>query len=206
MLREDIEKRTHGLSAPALLRHLLVEALPGKAIVTASLRMRSIVVLKMISEIDPATPITFCHAGHLFPESIAYRDRIVSALGLCDVRALHGAEAAVPTGDRDRYEVIWAECENCDGRVYQIVHVNETLLPFDCWISAVYHELRPAEGRHRVEDDGRLIRVDPLYGWSRDDIRAFMTVHGLPAHPRVDRPRPPPPADQPDAASVSCHF
>ena len=38
--------------------------------------------------------------------------------------------------------------------------------------------------------EGRLIRVNPLVRWSKDDVRAFMREHKLPFHPRAARPLP----------------
>jgi 3'-phosphoadenosine 5'-phosphosulfate sulfotransferase (PAPS reductase)/FAD synthetase len=38
--------------------------------------------------------------------------------------------------------------------------------------------------------EGRLIRIDPLIRWTKDDVRAFMHEHKLPFHPRVARRKP----------------
>ena len=88
-------------------------------------------------------------------------------------------------GDDDHYENMWAEYLSGHGRVHEIVHLNDTLAPFKCWISGVYHFSRQAQARHRVDVEGRLIRVDPLIRWSQDDVRRFMRDNALPYHPRA---------------------
>ncbi len=182
---QEIRSISKDLSTPELLRVLIEEKFPGKTVVTASLRARSIVVLKMIADIDPATPIVFCRPGNLFPESHEFRERIVAQLGLSKISETRGGEASVRPGDDDHYENMWAEYLSGHGRVHEIVHLNDTLAPFECWISGVYHFSRQAQARHRVDVEGRLIRIDPLIRWSQDDVRRFMRDHALPFHPRA---------------------
>jgi 3'-phosphoadenosine 5'-phosphosulfate sulfotransferase (PAPS reductase)/FAD synthetase len=49
---------------------------------------------------------------------------------------------------------------------------------------------REPQVTHRVDVEGRLIRIDPLIRWTKDDVRAFMHEHKLPFHPRVARRKP----------------
>ncbi len=44
--------------------------------------------------------------------------------------------------------------------------------------------------------ESRLIRVDPLIRWTKDDVRAFMREHKLPFHPRAVRRKPAPPLEK----------
>ena len=193
---QEIRSLSKDLSTPELLRVLIKEKFPAKTVVTASLRARSIVVLKMVADIDPATPIVFCRPGNLFPESRDFRARIVEQLGLTETGESRGGEAAVRRGDDDHYENMWAEYLSGHGRVHEIVHLNDTLAPFDCWISAVYHFSRQPQAHHRVDVEGRLIRVDPLVRWSQDDVRRFMREHRLPFHPRAAGRRTAPPVSE----------
>jgi phosphoadenosine phosphosulfate reductase len=185
-LRDDIRSVSVHLDTPGLLRYLIKERFPGTTVVTASLRARSIVVLKMISEIDPATPVIFCHRSP-FEESIEYRARIVKILGLTNVSSTEGHETSVKPGDVDHYERMWINYQNMPGRSCQLLHLNDCLSPYSCWISAVYHEAKPDFIKNRVDVEGRLIRVDPLVRWSQDEVREFMRNHGLPYHKRAAR-------------------
>ncbi|MDP7546274.1 MAG: phosphoadenosine phosphosulfate reductase family protein [Alphaproteobacteria bacterium] len=193
---QDIRSISPDLSTPDLLRFLIREKFPGKTLVTASLKAPSIVILKMVAEIDPATPVMFCVRGFQFPESTEYRQRIVELLGLENVSQTRGGEVEVSPDDSDHYERMWIENRDGLGQTYEIVHLNKTLAPYSCWISAVYHMPNPPGVRHRVDVERRLIRVDPLVRWDKDDVRAFMREHGLPFHPRVVRRQSPPPPEQ----------
>lgn len=204
---ESLWAKTEKLSTFDLLKFLIKKQFPRKTAVTASLRARSIVVLKMVADIDPATPILFCHAAQLYPESRQYRADLVARLGLTDVRDEDSRVANLQQckpmpRDRDHCERLWADDRIGGGRVFELIHLNESLSDFDCWISAVYHGKEQAGLRHRVDLDGRLVRVNPLLGWSDDDVRRFMRANELPYHPhaihieteRLSEPRETPPS------------
>jgi len=186
----DIQHETAGMPAPALLRYLIKERFPGKTLVTASLRAKGIVVLSMVAEIDPATPVVFCRPGHLFDESLKYRHLIVERLGLTNVSESTGREAQIKECDKDHCEHMWSENETMPGRTFMVVHLNDTLAPYECWISAVYHMARGEDVKEKVDVDGRLVRVDPLIGWTEKDVHDYMVEHGLPFHKRAYRNRP----------------
>jgi len=199
---QDIRSISPDLSTPDLLRFLITERFPGETLVTASLKAPSVAVLKLVADIDPATPVVFCVRGFQFPESVEYRKRIVDLLGLENVSQCNGGEVDVLPGDHDHYERMWIESRDGLGRSYEIVHLNQTLAPYSCWISAVYHVPRPPNVKNRVDVESRLIRVNPLVRWSKDDVRAFLREHKLPFHPRVAQRKPsPPPGDKPSAPS-----
>jgi len=186
---DQLNAATAGLATEGFLRHLIEERFCAKTVVTASLRSSSVVVLKMVADIDPTTPVVFCRRGTPFPESLEYQETIVRLLGLSDVTVSDGHESHARRGDYDHCERMWVEYPNAPGRSFEIAHLNDALAAYECWISAVYHVKPPDAERHRLDVEGRLCRVDPLAGWSRDDVRTFMRLHGLPYHERAFRGR-----------------
>lgn len=189
---EELRELTRVMDAPALLRFLITEKFPHKTVATCSLRARSIVLLKMISEIDASTPIVFCHAPNPYPESLEYRATLISQLGLRDIRDPAPDEDGPSPGDCDHNEGLWAENPVNHTRVYKIVHLNRALADFDCWISGVYHGPYSETPAPRVTEEGRLIRINPLASWTQDQVRQFMKENRLRYHPRSAlRPRAP---------------
>ncbi|MBI3451295.1 MAG: phosphoadenosine phosphosulfate reductase family protein [Rhodospirillales bacterium] len=199
---EDILDSTGKLDASSLLRFLIAEKFPRKTLVTCSLRGRSVVVLKLISEIDPSTPVVFCHMPDIYPESLEYRNKLVSELGLRDIRDPAEDNGPLP-GDCNHSEGLWAENPVDHTRAYETIHLNRSLANFDCWISAVYHGPYPDTPGPRVRQEGRLIRIDPLAAWTQDQVRRFMGEHGLSYHPQAMMRRPKLPKEEP--VSVSHH-
>ena len=185
--RQEIRKISVDLTTPELLHYLIKERFPGEIVVTASLMASSVVVLKMISDIDPATPVIFCQRRPIFEESTEYRAKIVERLGLQNISLNNGRELEVAPGDNDHCERMFVQYRDMPGRSFQILHLNECLAPYKCWISAVYHVPRPDYVQNRVDVDGRLIRVDPLVRWTKDDVREYMRAQGLPYHKMAKR-------------------
>jgi phosphoadenosine phosphosulfate reductase len=181
---DEILRITAEMDTFLFLRYLIAERFPRGTVATCSLRGRSVVVLKMISEIDPSTPIVFCHMPNLYPESLEYRAKLVGDLGLRDIREPAEDRGALP-GDCNHSEGLWAEDPVEHTRAYKTVHLNQALADFDCWISAVYHGPYPDVPGQRVREEGRLIRIDPLASWTQSQVRGFMQEHGLPYHPRA---------------------
>jgi phosphoadenosine phosphosulfate reductase len=185
--RQAIRTISVDLDTPALLRYLIKERFPGETVVTASLMASSIVVLKMVSEIDPATPIVFCQRSPVFEESTEYRTQIVASLGLQNVSMNEGRETMIRPGDQDHTERMGVHYRDMPGRSIQLLHLNDCLAPYSCWISAVYHLPRQSFIQNRVDVHGRLIKVDPLVRWTKDDVREFMRVSNLPYHKMAKR-------------------
>lgn len=183
---DDVRTACEGLSTEELLRYLIKDRFPGETVVTASLRAPSVVVLKMIADIDPTTPILFCRPGELFDESEDFRKEIVKRLGLTNTRETEGGKSGLLPDAADHYERMWAEYKSGLGHVHELVHLNDIMVHYDCWISAVYHFPSP-QTQMRVDVEGRLIRVDPLNDWTPQDVRAFMRENELPFHPRAGK-------------------
>ena len=188
MLRvHELRTATAEMTASELLRWLLVEEFPNLCAVTSALRARCVVVLHMIAEIDRATPVIFCHAPYVCPESVEYRTRIVNLLGLSDVRDPAKGESDVLPEDQDHTEGILSEAWG-GGTINSTAHLNNSLAGFDCWISAAYHRSYAEEPTPQLIEEGRLLRADPLKGWTQKEVHAYLAEHNLPHHPRIAVP------------------
>ena len=183
----ELRSATAEMTAPAMLRYLLLEKFPGRCVITSSLRIRSIVALKMIAEIDRSAPVIFCHASYVYPESVDYRRQVVRLLRLTDVRDAGAGETDILPGDQDHYEEIRSSVWG-GGTIETITHLNKSLADFECWISAAYHRPYSNVPTPRLTQEGRLLRVDPLNGWTREEVHAYMARHDLPHHPRIVAP------------------
>ena len=188
-LLETVRSASSTRTTEELLSYLLKERFPDTTVVTASLRSSSVVVLKMIADLEPDTPVVFCRPGPLFEESREYRDQLVALLGLTNVRTESRRNPVPGPGGFDHFERMWVEYENGPGRSFEIFHLNDVLEPYECWVSAVYHVPGAPDARHRVDVEGGLCRIDPLAGWTKEDVREFMRAYRLPYHKRAYRSR-----------------
>jgi phosphoadenosine phosphosulfate reductase len=177
-----LRSRYGGLQGAALLRPLLRDAFPSRVALTSSFGAEAAVLLHMVAEIDPATPVLFLDTGKLFAETLAYRDALVERLGLTAMRALppagHEVEALDPTGDLHRR----APDQCCFVR--KVAPLDRALAGFDAWITGrKAYQSADRAGLTAIEAvDGR-IKINPLLGWRPADIDAYMDRHALPSHP-----------------------
>src|SRR4051794_41686625 len=68
----------------------------------SSFGTESAALLKVMADVDPAIPVIFLDTGWLFEETLAYRDTLIAALGLRDVRSIKPLEEALSRQDPDR--------------------------------------------------------------------------------------------------------
>ena len=83
-----LQEKAAGRDAHGILELALTGEFAGKTAVVSSFGAESAVLLKLVADIDPNTPILFLNTGKLFGETLRYRDRLQDVLGLGDVRSL----------------------------------------------------------------------------------------------------------------------
>lgn len=183
---QELRNKTDGLSTAHMLHYLLEERFPGEVAVTASLKSSSIVVLKLISDIAPSTPIFFCHPQPIFPESDVYRAEITDLFGLTNVEIVTHSDPLEKPRSFERCERLWNEAAT-RGKTREVIHLNDTLAPFKCWIKAAYHQRSAEPDGHRLDVYAGMVIVDVLHGRTTETIDRFMHAHNLPYHPKVTR-------------------
>lgn len=186
-LKELAERRNilHRKSdAQMLLRHALSDVQIGPVALVSSFGAESVVLLHMVAQIDPATPVIFLDTEMLFPETLTYQREVAEQLGLRDLRVISPNRDAVLTEDVDGllHQADTDAC--CDLRKTR--PLAEALHEFGGWITG----RKQFQGGKRAtlplyEKDGRKIKINPLAGWSASDLRAYMEAHDLPRHPLV---------------------
>lgn len=176
------EARFAGVSAPEMLRTLLTGELHGQIAAVSSFGTESAVLLHMVAQADPATPVVFTDTLKMFPETLAYRDTLVARLGLLDVRVIQPdptlLAAKDPEGIRHGYDPDGC-CE-----LRKVEPLARGLAPFEAWISGrkgFQAGTRRALPRFEVED-GRL-KLNPLADWDKAALDGYFTAHDLPRHP-----------------------
>lgn len=166
-------------------REILLAALKshqGRIAAVSSFGAESAVLLHMISQVDPTIPVIFLDTGHMFPETLAYRDELVALLGLTDVRSNRPdpAERAA----RDPEDGLWAENPDACCALRKVEPLDRALAPFDAWING--RKRYQAVTRARipvVEADQGRVKFNPLAALGAAEIDAWMSQHHLPNHP-----------------------
>jgi phosphoadenosine phosphosulfate reductase len=184
----DVVARAAALDAaladagPAAVIAAALAAVPGEVAVVSSFGTESAVLLDLVAEVDPSAPVLFLDTGHLFAETIAYRDTLVEALGLSDVRTITPEAEALKATDPDGF--LWqSDPDACCG-IRKVAPLALSLDGFDAWING-RKRYQAATRLHlpKVEADGARLKFNPLASWGRPEIEAHFAARGLPRHP-----------------------
>jgi phosphoadenosine phosphosulfate reductase len=150
--------------------------------VVSSFGTESAALLKVMADVDPAIPVIFLDTGWLFEETLAYRDTLISTLGLRDVRSIKPLEDTLSQQDPDRE--LWFSDPDACCRIRKVEPLARALAPFSAWING----RKRFQGGARaaiavVEDDGARLKFNPFANVSREQIQAIYATAKLPPHP-----------------------
>ncbi|WP_296523755.1 phosphoadenylyl-sulfate reductase [Rhodoplanes sp.] len=167
--------------APDIVRESLAR-FAGHIALVSSFGADSAVLLHMVAAVDKAAPVLFVDTLRLFPETLAYRDRLITHLRLSNVQTVGpGAEAVA----RHDPAATLAETDPdacCAFR--KVTPLDDALSPFDAWITG--RRRTQAETRADLpaaEWDGTRVKINPLAAWTDEHVATYRRAHDLPEHP-----------------------
>ncbi len=138
----------------------------------SSFGTESAALLKVMADVDPGIPVVFLDTGWLFEETLAYRDTLIAALGLRDVRSVKPLEETLNREDPDRE--LWFSDPDACCRIRKVEPLARALKPFSAWING----RKRFQGGLRadipvVEQDGIRLKFNPFANVSREEIEGI---------------------------------
>lgn len=177
-----------GKSAPEIVRWAAETFGDGLAM-TSSFGAQSAVMLHLVTRVVPDLPVILVDTGYLFPETYKlikdFTERFKLNLKVYTARitparyeALHGKTWEYAEGLSHYHDVFKVEPLE---RALEELNVT-------AWLAG----LRADQTDHRaslrtVEKQNGLYKIHPILRWSRKDIGQYMSEHGLPYHPLVEK-------------------
>ncbi|PRX37961.1 phosphoadenosine phosphosulfate reductase [Meinhardsimonia xiamenensis] len=181
-----LDARLEGAAAEEILAAALAEEALAPLALVSSFGAESVVLLHMVSRLEPSLPVLFLDTEMLFAETLAYQRRLAEELGLKDVRRITPDRAEVLRRDPDGILHLSDPDGCCTLRKTEPLAA--ALEGFAAWITG---RKRYQGGARRalpvVEAEtgtGRL-KINPLARWSAEEVRGYMDAHELPRHPLV---------------------
>ncbi len=177
-----LAERAERLDTRGFLAAAIRDWFPGEIALVSSFGAEAAVLLHLVAEIEPRTPIILLDTGMLFAETLAYRDTLVARLGLRDVRSVAPDPAALAAADPAND--LWRHDPDACCRLRKVEPLARALGPFRAWINGRKRFHGGARARlPLVERDGPRIKLTPLARWEEAAIRDYFTAHALPPHP-----------------------
>lgn len=152
----------------------------GRIALVSSFGADAAVLLHMLAQIDAHVPVLLLDTLLLFPETLTYQQDLTAQFGLKDVRRITPDETQDP--DRTLHSRDSVAC--CALR--KVAPLERALQGFDAVITG---RKRFQTGQRAqmatFEQDGALIKVNPLANWSSNQIAQYFEAHALLRHPLV---------------------
>lgn len=183
-----LNRMFRGSSTQEMLESVIRDGLAGDVAVVSSFGAESVVLLHLIAQIDPGVPVLFLDTGKHFTETLAYRDEVVTLLGLANLQVITPDE--VELAKKDETGLRWSYDPDGCCEIRKVKPLAKALANFDGSFTgrkAFQSSTRANLPRFEIDTSdaqGRL-KINPLIDWSADDIAAYFEAHDLPRHPLV---------------------
>ena len=156
----------------------------GHVALVSSFGAESVVLLHLAAAVQPDVPVVFIDTGKIFGSTHRYREELVARLGLTDVRLARPDPMSLATHDPDAG--LWLQEPDKCCSIRKVAPLARALSGFDAWISGRKRfQGSTRAGLPLAEADGDRVKINPLAGWSREDIDRYRRLHDLPDHPLV---------------------
>ena len=183
----DVLSRTAELSPVDFLTTMLQHKFKDEICVVSSFGAESAVLLHMVAQIDPTTPVIFLNTGKLFGETLRYRDRLQTLLGLTDVRS--NGPHPTDLAEKDSNEDLWQKNNDMCCHIRKNLPQERALKGFKAVLTGrkrFQTSQRGSMQRIEIDDEAAArLRINPLADYTLEDLQAYLETHNLPKHPLV---------------------
>lgn len=179
-----LNERFAGAETLDVVRAVLAENLLGNAAIVSSFGAESAILLHLIGTIEPNIPVLFLDTGKHFPETLSYRDALAAQLGLTNLISLTPNTEALQA--KDATGLRWSYDPDGCCAIRKVQPLEKALLDFDATITGRKgFQSKTRVGLALFERDGDRIKFNPLAGWTKQELDAYVALNHLPPHPLV---------------------
>src|SRR5262245_40115024 len=150
---------------------------------TCSFQHDGVVLAHMVREIAPEVPVVFINPGFHFPETLAYRDEIVSRYNLKLVE-LHPIMPREEFATRHGLDLYARNPDLCC-HINKVEPLRRYLPEMRAWINGRRRDQGITRQEIQVVEAyrGGPYKVNPIASWTARDTFYYMERNGIPTHP-----------------------
>jgi phosphoadenosine phosphosulfate reductase len=145
-------------------------------------------LIHMLAEIEPAVRLFNLDTGYQFPETLELRERLKQRYGIevemiqpeltvAEYEAEHGGPLYPHRPDQCCYD-------------RKVLPLRRAVVGYDAWLSAIRRDQtsdRAIAGTVQWDAKFSLVKINPLLGWTKKDVWAFVMKHEVPYNPLHDQ-------------------
>lgn len=173
-------------------RATLARTLTGKGDVclTCSFQAEDVLLTKLAIEIDPAIPVLFLDTGYHFPETYAYRDRIVREWNLNLINLLPEKTVAEQEAT---FGLLYQSAPDQCCKLRKVEPLFKAVANYSVWLTGLRRE--QARSRAALEESApftlpggaQVLKLAPLAFWSTRDVWYACEQLSIPLLPLYER-------------------
>ncbi len=156
----------------------------GQLAVATGFGPSGIVILHLVSRINPKTEIFYLETDMLFGETRRLRDRLQEHLGV-NIRAVHSGSSLDEQAARYG-ESLWRHNPDLCCTLRKVEPLRRYLADKHAWVTGIRRDqARTRSATQVVEWDNAngLVKVNPLAAWTSDQVWDYIQEHHLPFNP-----------------------
>ena len=174
-------------STPLLLHAMIREEFVGNIAMLTSFGADAGLLLALVAEIEPKTPILFLDTGKHFPETLEYGRTLEKELGLKNVNWLKPDEEML--GRIDESGELWQTQPNRCCWLRKVEPLNRAIEEMGILALITGRKRYQTPDRSNMQtielDENGVFRINPLADWTKDDQREAISIRNIPPHPLV---------------------
>jgi len=180
----DLVAAYGNLDSLALLDVMINDEFKDNIALVSSFGAESIVLLDMVAQVNPETPVIFLNTQKLFGETLGYRDRIAAELGLKNIITVKPDPQEVAAEDKNG--LLWTRDTDACCALRKVRPLARVMNGYGAWITG-RKRFQTANRRNisLIEQDGSKIKINPLAPWTQQELDQIMEKKALPQHPLI---------------------
>ena len=176
---ETEQNKLAGMDAADRIRWA-VKTFPGGVAATSSFGAESAVLLHLIRQAAPDVPVLFINTGYLFPETLAFKNRLAGLLGL-------GVREAAPLPGSPVFsgEALYKTDPDRCCAIHKVDPLRRALEGWKVWITGVRADQTETRARMGLLEERSVgvYKLNPILDWNQEQVNRCLGDHNLPLHP-----------------------
>lgn len=179
---KELNRSYQPLSYQERLERLFQDYHPDQVLLTSSFGTTSMALLHLISKVKPGHPVHFIDTSYHFPETLAYRDQLVTDLGLKVVEVKAEAKKNRFTKENQT----WRFNQDLCCFINKVDPLDKIKGNYSVWVSG----LLGFQNIHRNNLDlfelkDGILKFHPLIDMTKEDLSLYRQLFELPVHPLI---------------------
>ena len=164
-----------------------VDRFEGRIMLTCSWQMQSSVLIDILHQLGANIRVVELDTGLLFPETYETRERLVAKYDL-ELERIDPRETVEEQALSEGPELWRRDPDRCCA-LRKVEPLERALEGMDAWITGIRRAQSVTRRNARVlELDPRgVVKVQPLAGWTDEDVKGYLFAHDVPYNPLHDR-------------------